>query len=293
MALFGTTSKDPGDKKRRTAQAALFASGVETVRRAINENPDINLNAPHPKKGYSPLAYALVKKRYDVMQLLLDAGANPTYGGVEKPEMLRQYAYGKYDIRALEMLLAAGTEIEVKDYYLVTPLYYMAERGNKAEVELLLKAGATEGARRHRYSGSTASEIAEANGQFDLAAAIRNHCRTQEGALKTVAALLPPASVKSDEREWVLTASDEVACVSEKKGTDYKLTELFNFGTGTYHSIIRNKTTNAESHLMRQFEEFASLRHIDKAYETYTRLGGVLPAPEYAARTIVKPQVER
>jgi hypothetical protein len=87
---------------------------------------------------------------------------------------------------------------------------------------------------------------------------------------------------------WRLTAKDEVSNVAEKPEIGYRLTEIFNFGSGIYTRIARNMSTGAESQSLRFFDEFADRTSIERAKLALTRLGGEMPE---AARGIDKPSL--
>jgi hypothetical protein len=76
---------------------------------------------------------------------------------------------------------------------------------------------------------------------------------------------------------WRLSAPDEVSNVTEKPDIGYRLTEIFNFGAGTYTRIAQNMKTGAESQTLRFFDEFTNRASIEIAREALTRLGGKAP----------------
>jgi hypothetical protein len=90
---------------------------------------------------------------------------------------------------------------------------------------------------------------------------------------------------------WQLTAKDEVSSVVEKAGIGYRLTEIFNFGSGIYTRIARNITTGAESQSLRFFDEFTDHAAIDRAREALVRLGGeAAPSNKLDKPALTRPQ---
>ena len=67
-------------------------------------------------------------------------------------------AFGrKVNIEAVKQHLDAGTDVEARDNYSRTPLYYAVEKGHKKMVELLIARGANVNA---KSNGSTPLDLA-------------------------------------------------------------------------------------------------------------------------------------
>src|SRR5262249_55210207 len=98
-----------------------------------------------------------------------------------------------------------------------------------------------------------------------------------------------PADEPVRAEGWRLTASDEVSNVTEKAGIGYRLTEIFNFGSGIYTRFAHNIQTGAESQSLRFFDEFTDPAALNRAREALTRLGG--EAAEGASRKLDKPSL--
>jgi hypothetical protein len=64
------------------------------------------------------------------------------------------------------------------------------------------------------------------------------------------------AETPAANEKWCISMPGEVAHVIEKNALGYRITETFNFQTRVYTQIARNIETNAESQVMRMFDEF-------------------------------------
>ncbi|KAM0415652.1 hypothetical protein ACHAPT_013402 [Fusarium lateritium] len=106
------------------------------TRKLLDHGADPNIINNH---GSSPLYRAVIHERYEVVELLLERGANidqvdlnvtPVMGAVERPEILR-------------LLLEKGANPDLGKRFGETPLIYSVEGGLTESVELLLEYNAS------------------------------------------------------------------------------------------------------------------------------------------------------
>jgi len=91
-------------------------------------------------------------------------------------------AFGrKVNIEAVKQHLDAGTDVEARDNYSRTPLYYAVEKGHKKMVELLIARGANVNA---KSNGSTPLDLAIVWKKPKTAALLRKHGGTTGAELK-------------------------------------------------------------------------------------------------------------
>ena len=89
----------------------------------------------------SPLISAALHGHNDVVQLLLDKGAEPNLSDQNGNTALLYAAFrGHLDV--VQLLLNRGADVNMADYYGTTPLHWAAEIGHKHVVKLLLDRGA-------------------------------------------------------------------------------------------------------------------------------------------------------
>ena len=75
-------------------------------------------------------------------------------------------AFGrKVNIEAVKQHLDAGTDVEARDNYSRTPLYYAVEKGHKKMVELLIARGANVNA-KDGIGGKTTARMGEIKDQY-------------------------------------------------------------------------------------------------------------------------------
>ncbi|MFH1279343.1 MAG: ankyrin repeat domain-containing protein [Candidatus Eisenbacteria bacterium] len=113
--------------------------------------------------GY-PLPFAIQLGRYDVVRLLLDAGANPNHP--PHPSPLRT-AIERGDPDMVRLLLVRGADLENRDGAGETPLFLTARRGKGAVASVLLGFGADGRARGE--DGSSLLEVAIRSGSLAVA----------------------------------------------------------------------------------------------------------------------------
>lgn len=130
---------------------AIWDGNGEELKRLIKQRK-VNINQPG-KEGYTYLQYAADIMKYDMMQILLENGANPniisprTYvpgaGKQSKPETivcLESVCYNQYDLKYLKLLLRFGANIN--DTRAGAPLSQAIIGYQQDKINFLLKNGA-------------------------------------------------------------------------------------------------------------------------------------------------------
>ncbi len=90
--------------------------------------------------GHSPLYYAVLSGRKDVVDLLLSNGANPNAEGVGQTTPL-YVAAGQGNLAIVKDLVAAGADMKARANHGASALFAAADSGNPEIINLLLAAG--------------------------------------------------------------------------------------------------------------------------------------------------------
>ncbi|MCP5545247.1 MAG: ankyrin repeat domain-containing protein [Akkermansiaceae bacterium] len=99
-----------------------------------------------PLEAYTPLSRALEEGENAVVRYLLEKGAKPT-GRTRSGAPPATFAVVHRRVEMLEILLEHGAELEVVDFSGLTALHHAAESNDRKMIEFLLKHGADRGAK--------------------------------------------------------------------------------------------------------------------------------------------------
>ncbi|GAB6033203.1 hypothetical protein CHUAL_012808 [Chamberlinius hualienensis] len=113
---------------------AVNRANHEVVQILLNKGAKVNIEEIH---GYTPLAEAIWKKDEFLVGMLLNVGAKVT-----RSHFLLHYCVMHRNCRLVQLLLASGCLVNVRDDNGDTPLHIATRTGEVAIMELLLQYGA-------------------------------------------------------------------------------------------------------------------------------------------------------
>ncbi|KAI0140428.1 hypothetical protein GGR57DRAFT_520789 [Xylariaceae sp. FL1272] len=161
---------------RHAVYYAIQTDDMEKLRLcvAFADSLDFQVNylvtqSPSGKPGFSPLGMAVEKGRLDMIDLLLDAGANIEYPSYWNDTVL-QGAVSSKNIAIVKHLVDRGADVNAPayDYWGSTALQSAVERGNIEGAKFLLEHGANIDAMPAKIYGRTALEQAASYGRLDM-----------------------------------------------------------------------------------------------------------------------------
>ncbi|MDD3732725.1 MAG: ankyrin repeat domain-containing protein [candidate division Zixibacteria bacterium] len=112
---------------------------LKTVKKILAK--DITRIHAQDEVGYTPLSWAAVRGKWDVLKFLLEAGADVNYQGIDRCAAL--FSACNHDRpEIILLLLARGADMEHKNAWGNTALSLAAQKGNARVVALLISKGA-------------------------------------------------------------------------------------------------------------------------------------------------------
>ena len=173
--LEGGADVNARDKRGFTPlMRAVLNGSVETVKTVMEFKPDLNAQTTDPDpntSGSTALMYAVAKNRKEVLDMLLDAGADINESDVTVGSALTWAAY--YDREDLVAdLLERGADPNVVNNVGGTPLIVAATKGSTRIVQMLLDHGADPAAKSK--DGKNALQWAQAAHRADVAKVLQD-----------------------------------------------------------------------------------------------------------------------
>ena len=150
---------------------AAAVGDAERVTEHVDRDP--SLASAYAPDGFHPLGLAAFFRRYDVLRLLLDRGADVAAPARNKLRVTALHSAvatdaAPVDHEIVRMLLEAGAPVNVPHLGGGTPLHTAAFVGDPTVVRLLLERGTDPSMRRD--DGKTAAAIARERGNAEVAA---------------------------------------------------------------------------------------------------------------------------
>jgi uncharacterized protein len=157
-----------------TIREAFKAGDLETLRSLVEDPSEFPNGWLGHLWGY-PLEYAIYHSPLSFIRGLLDLGADPNYqDDASFPSLLAALSTERDDrYEILELLLAAGADVQQRGVNDYTPLHYAATRNDARAVELLLAPGADPAARTRIDERTTPLEEAERLNLFEVMKVLR------------------------------------------------------------------------------------------------------------------------
>ncbi len=123
----------------QSIEHAIALGDLEDLNRYIANDPEI-INRPG-RGSYTPLHQAILRKKGELVDSLLQQGANPNIATKSKQTALH-IAIGRSDTDMCKTLLSAGADLSLMDGNGWTPLHLAAAKNKMDLVSLLLDQGA-------------------------------------------------------------------------------------------------------------------------------------------------------
>ena len=134
-----------GNFKKQDIFVNIINNDIQSLKNYINSGHDLNIENNY---GYTPLMYACVYNKIEVIELLLkhgvDVNKQTIYG---ETALFFAYAHGNNSLEIIKMLLDAGADINKQNYLNETiliriSLLSIASSENIKIIEFLLNSGA-------------------------------------------------------------------------------------------------------------------------------------------------------
>jgi len=157
-------------QERKRMDQAAQEGNLFVMKEIIARYPNDAVNWQDPDgSGLTPLHFAAIGRRGDIVEYLLAAGADTQPQDRDGLTALH-YAAQAIDTDALDKLLAVGADMEVKNNKGETPLMFAVERNKPDNARFLVLAGANIHAANN--AGETPLGLARKYPQPDIADAI-------------------------------------------------------------------------------------------------------------------------
>ena len=252
------------DERDRRLMDAIALGDADKVAKAIAGKANVN------KRSWSnegPLPNAIAKGDVKIIQLLLDAKADPNNKYGYHDTTLFWLAVKKGDMPIINMLLAAGADVNTTGDRKMSVYGYAVARKNKPLADVLVARGVKTDVQDK--DGWTPLFYAARNGdsetaQFLLDQGARTYLKDDNGngVLKIAEAYekfatrrIIQAHIDAQVPQWQQVSDQEIAHVSILRDQGYRLTTAFNMEAKTCTVIAHNFTTGRDAVSVKSFEE--------------------------------------
>lgn len=163
-------SSDRGVAATALLEQATLTGHIETIKSLIAQGNDINARNT---QGQAPLHLAAAKGDSDMIELLLDSGAEVDAVATDSGYTCLHYAASMGHVESCELLIRRGADTDALTFRQETPLHLAIARGHSNVVALLLKYHARLDIRDK--NGVTPLRLAEAGRKGEIVIMIQHH----------------------------------------------------------------------------------------------------------------------
>jgi ankyrin repeat protein len=129
-------SSAPRAQATSSLEQAISMAHADTIKSLIAQGEDINTRNI---RGHAPIHLATVKGNSDVVQLLLENGADVNVVGTDSGCTSLHYATSLGHVDLCELLIRYGADTDAQTAKLETPLHLAIAKGHREVVAILLK----------------------------------------------------------------------------------------------------------------------------------------------------------
>lgn len=137
--VMGYPLLQPRPQSQLSIHEAASEGELAAVKKAVERGESINAR---DRKNKTPLLCAVRCQQVEVVEYLLQGGADPNAHTISHNDTALHQAARSGNVRIAKMLLEAGANANVRNTSEHTPLYVAAFLGHAQVAELLLQAGA-------------------------------------------------------------------------------------------------------------------------------------------------------
>ena len=163
-------SSTPRTPATSSLEQAISRARADTIKSLIAQGVDINARNI---RGHAPIHLATAKGNRDVVQLLLENGAEVDVVGTDSGCTSLHYAASLGHVDLCEMLVRYGADTDAQTARLETPLHLAIVKGHCEVVEILLKYSARLDIRD--MNGMTPLQQAENIKNMEIVTLIKQH----------------------------------------------------------------------------------------------------------------------
>ena len=261
MGLFKTEK----EKLQIRLRKARVSHNLEKMRAALADGAEVD----YVTQNFTELFGAAYHDFREGVALLLEHKADPNTAKENGYSALMSAANDGY-FEIAKLLIEHGAEVNAVSREGKTALHFAAKNGRGSVIKLLMENGADPKIADYRMN--TPADMADK--EYPRLADLLRGKRRDDGSEIEADTEIETEGEDTPVQGWRLTSQDEVSNITDKPDIGYRLTEIFNFGSGMYTRIAHNMKTDAESQTVRFFDEFTNRAAIDRARQALEKLGG-------------------
>jgi hypothetical protein len=286
----------PPEKRDAQLAQAIATQNIAKIESLIKDGARLTLDG---FGATQPLSRALETQNRQIVQILLNAGADPNgksdYGSItpflqaarlgDRAAVLAMLdapvkanidaqdgrgntalaiAVARRDAALADALIDRGAGLEVRNRDRWTPLFHAVSRGDIPMIQKLLDKGAR-------------TDLRDGGGLGIVDVALSTE---KPAVYKTVQDF-----IDSKVPEWQVKGEDTIAHVNILREAGYRLTEIFNFKTERYAVITHNFETGRDDTVVKTFAEMEKDQTLAQARAKRAALKEEQPQPKPKAQT--------